>query len=777
MKVKRIIGLGVAAVAVSACSVFRFAEPDAGFHAADLTPVSGETYGEGEIVLVEGGEQKLPIYAVQDRYSRQAANWLKEVLEEMSGAKVKVTFVKPEKMTCEGPGLWVRPRVAEPGDGSFIVETKGDAIVFGGSAPDYGLYDFCERILGVRFFYWDKDGLGRSVPKAADGRVAVPRVSWADRPTYERREIYPASVRWEGALLKMGNNHMTTLYTHAPHKWHSDTNFNYKVTNPDVLELASNGQRGTTPMLCYGSPKTVDEYMKRIDEEVRGGRSSGGICSPKRKTVTVCQWDASLNCHCENCKRLMDPKLGNSGAGSPIIWSFFTQELSKRVKAKYPDWKIVTLPYLNTCDIPAGLDFGLGNVEAMLCTMPGLAMLKNRECQEREEKLILDWEKVTHNPVQNWHYLCWPADFTCAPYVFGETIVGHYRRMRGHMNGSFVDGFIHPRQYLNAYVWARAMWNPDFDVEAVYDSYAKRLYGKAAKSVRELIRLQEAGWNRQWKTDQVSNKNIYEISYPREEVVEMEKLLAEAKRLAADDEKVTARLKVLEGTFTQFFRESEEKASGTAFEPLKIQKVAESPVVDGKLDESAWAQAVALSFVDKSAMTNAANPKAELKAVWVPGKGVTLGLTCFEPEMDKLVRTCVPFAYPSSNETLEFFVDPTGNGDGGYCQVIWDISNKTHLTSHDGKWKPQGIVTAVHEGKDFWSVEVFLPFSAFESIAGVQIPTTAAGGKCWAGNVCRLWAKKGESLPNRNRWSRLYTRNNNPWNKDSAAFGVWQFVE
>ena len=329
---------------------------------------------------------------------------------------------------------------------------------------------------------------------------------------------------------------------------------------------------------------------------------------------------------------------------------------------------------------------------------------------------------------------------------------------------------------MNAYVWARVMWNPDIDVHAIYDSYAKRLYGKAAKCVRELIRRQETGWNRQWKTDQVSNKNIYEISFPREDVVEMERLLAEAKRLADGDAAVTARLAELDGAFAQFFRESAEKASGTAFEPLKIQKVAESPVVDGKLDDAAWSQAVALSFVDKRSMTNAANPKAEMKAVWVPGKGVTFGITCCEPEMDKLVRNRVPFAYPSSNETLEFFVDPTGNGDGGYCQIIWDIGNTTHLTSHDGKWNPQGVATAVSEGKDFWSVEVFLPFTAFGTIAGVQIPTTAAGGKSWAGNVCRLWAQKGESEPKRNRWSRIYTRNN-PWNKDSAAFGPWLFVE
>ena len=754
---------------------FSLSGSDEGFHAADLTPVSGETYGDGEIVLAEGGRQMLPIFAC-DAQSRRAGEWLADVLGKAAGVEAKVTVLAVKAMTCDRPGVWVMPRVKN-GDGSFSVEMPEGRIVFRGDSPDYGLYDFCERVLGVRNFYYHADGLGLSVPKAPGGRVAFRRVSWRDRPVFERREIFPASVRREGATQKMGNNHLATLRTHVPRNWHTDTNFNYKVTNPEVLELASNGQRGTTPMLCYGSPQTLDEYMRRIDEEVSGGRSSNGICTPDRGTVTVCQWDAALNCHCSNCMRMADPKLGSSGSASPIIWGFFTQELSRRVHERHPDWKIVVLPYLNTCAVPAGLDFKLGNVEAMLCTMPGLAMLKNDDCRVREERLILDWEKATHNLVQNWHYLCWPSDFTCAPYVFGETIVGHYRRLRGHISGSFVDGAITPRHYLNAYVWARAMWNPDIDVQAVYDSYARRLFGAAAEKVRELVRMQERGWNRQWKTDQVSNKNIYEISYPRAEVVEMERLLGEARELAAGNSAVAARLAELAGTFAQFFAESEENASGSAFEPLKIQKVAESPVVDGRLDEVAWGQAAALSFADKSAMTNAANPGAELKAVWTPGKGVTFGLKCFEPEMDKLVRGFPPFAYPKANETVEFFVDPTGNGDGGFCQLIWDIANKTHVTSHDGKWSPQGIVTAVHEDSDFWSIEVFLPFAAFGGIDGVQIPTTAAGGKRWAGNVCRLWAKKGESLPSRNRWSRLYTRRNNPWNKDPAAFGPWIFVE
>ncbi|MBQ2631493.1 MAG: hypothetical protein IJG13_17585 [Kiritimatiellae bacterium] len=88
---------------------------------------------------------------------------------------------------------------------------------------------------------------------------------------------------------------------------------------------------------------------------------------------------------------------------------------------------------------------------------------------------------------------------------------------------------------------------------------------------------------------------------------------------------------------------------------------------------------------------------------------------------------------------------------------------------------------------DRWEAELFVPFSALAKFPDAQIPTTAAGGRFWSGNVCRM--RYGQAKPNGGTggiksyfWtpefemSRLHTRYSN-WNRDAAAFGRLQFVE
>ena len=140
-----------------------------------------------------------------------------------------------------------------------------------------------------------------------------------------------------------------------------------------------------------------------------------------------------------------------------------------------------------------------------------------------------------------------------------------------------------------------------------------------------------------------------------------------------------------------------------------------------------------------------------------------------------------------SREQLEFFFDPTGNGEGGYAQIGLDINGNRTLHSHEGGWKADGIESAVKLYDDRWEAELFVPFAALAKFPDAQIPTTAAGGRFWSGNVCRM--RYGQAKPNGGTggiksyfWtpefemSRLHTRYSN-WNRDAAAFGRLQFVE
>ena len=72
---------------------------------------------------------------------------------------------------------------------------------------------------------------------------------------------------------------------------------------------------------------------------------------------------------------------------------------------------------------------------------PASALVKKQpEVKAHEEELIRRWARATGRKVINWHYSCWPAEFTAAPFVFGETISAHYRDCRDVIAGTFING-------------------------------------------------------------------------------------------------------------------------------------------------------------------------------------------------------------------------------------------------------------------------------------------------------------------------------------------------
>ena len=66
------------------------------------------------------------------------------------------------------------------------------------------------------------------------------------------------------------------------------------------------------------------------------------------------------------------------------------------------------------------------------------------------------------------------------------------------------------------------------------------------------------------------------------------------------------------------------------------------------------------------------------------------------------------------DDNVELFLDVSGKNEGEFYQFIvnseiniWDSKLK------DATWECKGFKAAAHKGKDFWSLEVFLPYAAF----------------------------------------------------------------
>ena len=782
----------------SACTSVRAAMYDgvdvaAGdLHARDLTPLKNVRPCPGApIVVVKDGVCRLPIIYRGKRDMRRAAIELACTIEEMTGAKAEI-IVEGENPVTNAPAFYIgdtsaaaKAGLAAPTDHvqAFRVVMRNGSVFFLGKQADFAVFDWSERQLDVRY-YWanrykpKRDGFGKCVSRTRG--LAVRPVDYDDRPVFEIRENWPYEEELWNLYGKGGG--FPRQLVHQPARWYREPDATNRL---DIFQLTAEGERAESPMLCYGNPKTLEYYKQRIEEEFAGGRKSSVVVK-NQKAISVSQWDAGISCCCEYCKRLVKPELGSSGSASPIIWGYFTKELAKWMKEKHPDYLISILPYINTRDVPPGLDFNPeGNVEAEV-TMAALAMYKNPNIKADDEAYMRDWKRVTGRPVVTWHYSCWPGQFTSAPFLFGEIIRKHYEDTRDCQIGTFINGgFDASRFSLSMYVWMRSMWNPDFDVQAVYDEFCRRMFGRGAKPMRKLLQMQEEGWSRPWKSDQCTDKNIYVIAYPRKDVVRMEQLLDEAQTLAADDELSVQRILKYRSGFARFFKESEEHEKGTAFEPFIIHKAVANPICDGKLDEACWDQCEDRRL--ERAFRKPTDPQiyssitSVVKAVWFPNKGVTFGFWFYEPATEVMRRVTTSHTWRSDN--FEIFIDPSGTGDGHFLQLFLYSKGGFMARSFGAvKWNGEGVKSAVHIDKGWWSAEVFVPFDSLRVYPSAQLPNTSANGLCWTGNINR-W-RVGDAYTKKTKeeqemctsHQRLNTRFS-PYNRDPSAFSTWKFVE
>ena len=154
------------------------------------------------------------------------------------------------------------------------------------------------------------------------------------------------------------------------------------------------------------------------------------------------------------------------------------------------------------------------------------------------------WIALTHKRIQNWHYACWPVDRTKAPLVYPHVIQDYYRAAKGKTVGTFINGEsrLWQRQHLSLYCWMKILWNPDFNVDAMLDEYARRMYGPAAPQMRELIQIESDGWEKsRWPGARLTAKAIYTISYPSDARKRMRELVQQIRAKTNDDPILKAR--------------------------------------------------------------------------------------------------------------------------------------------------------------------------------------------------------------------------------------------
>ena len=790
-------GLLAATLAGSAAAADKAAQP---WQAPDLLPITLEKNQPRHppVVLVKDGQAVASIAVMNNAAGAQT---LQSFIQQATGAKLPIV----QKITKPAIVLGDCPEAAALGLKSdslppegFAIRTTADAVFLVGrnsgreaNGQLWGVHDFLERYVGVRWYFppATEGGpqIGQSVPQSPN--LAVPAVALHDAPAFRLRTMWPPmSQPWQGRGIKLaevqrflrsGSSWPHSLRVHQP-DWSRHAEL--KEKHPEVFQQRQDGTR-QHEVLCYGHPSTLATYLKGVENFLADRKP---LYAPiAGRAITVSPADVELACYCEHCRKLWDDQGGHSGGASKVM-ATFVDRLAREIQRRWPDenFTVVFLPYLNYAAAPEGFKFP-GNVEVQLTGMPGLAAYKEPAIRDDEQANIDRWVATTGRPIQDWHYSAWPAHKTKAAYQYPHVIRDYYRRNREKTVGSFINGTANhwPRQHISLYCWLKLLWNPDFDVDAAIAEYTRRMFGPAEQPMRELLALQTAGWETsRWPGGRFSPKGIYEASFPPETIGKMQALAAQARKAAAGDALATARVTYCLSAFEAFFQEADVMA-GRGFRPLAAQKVGEQPKIDGQLTDEQWKRARPNPFVTATGAERGkpARYPTTVQAVWTT-EGITFGFHLSEPT-PALLET-VNGGHDNGqmwwDDNVELFLDVTGKSEGEFYQFIvnpeidyWDSKGK------DTTWECKGFQAAAHRGKDFWSLEVFLPYAAFPD---VQRPGSGTE-TVWTGNFTRhRVADRGlkSKKPPQEGSTREYQRMNTTGSATSynlADFAEIRFIE
>ena len=460
---------------------------------------------------------------------------------------------------------------------------------YGNDGTAWGVADFLERFVGVRW-YWSPAVGGRSVVETPT--LSVTPAHYRDAPAFRIRWYAPhkgfdPSVwvartsegtrpdllpRPTAAAIPKGVSFidMTTCLTclRAGGSWP----YLAKPEQPLVLRRigpvvrlpqALVAQTETrVSLLCYTAPDTMallDDCLTNAwapEGDFHDDRLCGltpGFCSAQAVTLTPAP--AALECGCDACRR----SLAAGGPGEHV--NRFVRTVCGRLADQWPGKRVVFLPAsLDKANFPQ--EPFPENLEVQLVTSR-LGPPRNPQGLEPQQEEAIDrWRRVTASGrVTLSESSAGIASKTHAPIQFPHILQQYYRRRKQDAVGVFVNGHA-----LNEWAgcaptmhcWMKLLWNPEVDVDAILLSFCNRMFGKAAPQMRDYVTLQCVTFQQSTihpaLPDMRENIEGLRRLYPPAAVARFAELRDQARKILVDDPVALQRMEYFTWTLDPFMK-------------------------------------------------------------------------------------------------------------------------------------------------------------------------------------------------------------------------------
>ncbi len=451
--------------------------------------------------IVEEGQPRATIVVPENATTREqlAASRLQEYIQRSSGAKV------PIATTTQGNAIHIgRTRYAagakldidEIDQDGFLLQgiDESNYVIVGGEdwGTEFGVYEFLERYLGVRWLMPTE--LGTDVPQRKTITVLPTRI--VQEPAYLSREfapIYidgkpqPSDLGWWGRFnrtrSRMAFSHnLLTLFPVSE----------FGTTHPEIYPIL-NGQRYIpkddedykwNPNIS--NPLTIDIAVAKIEKYFE---ENPGTVSFALGMNDWPLWDESA----VSKSRRSGKKnfLGIEDVSDEYFaWA---NEVVTRVLKKYPDKWFGTLAYMNLIEPPT-------KVTVHPRIVPFITYDRMRW---EDPKLRVQGEQMTKRwtdmcAVVGWYDYAYGGNYLI-PRVFSHRLQKNFAwGEKNQVKYSFAELYPNWGEGPKAWLYAKLLWNPNQDVDALLDDWYLRFAGQqAAPSLKAFYDI----WEKFWRVD------------------------------------------------------------------------------------------------------------------------------------------------------------------------------------------------------------------------------------------------------------------------------------
>lgn len=446
----------------------------------------------------------------------------------------------------------------------------------------WAVADFLERFVGVRW-YWPAEVGGRSIIRSS--LLVIPPVHYRDQPVFRQREYHPAEgwtlptkecsedkepipfplgVIPEGVkridmsnylpLVRGGCSWPYKVKCHAPRVGEIEAAFRESI-DKDMFALNADGSRNSR-MLCYSSQKTLEFLLKGCERVWDKGGAATWVTST---CVSVSPADYPVVCHCSACRETM------AKGGASLVMALFVRRLCEAVKQRWPDKKVIYLPYWNYDECCKEVQYPDNLVIMSAQTTYPMQIKAQPENLQGAIQRLRCFRAQACLPVTTWDYCI--VGFH-APRQYPHVVRDFYQAAKDTCAGTFINGMCLGEWSTTAptlYVWMRVLWNPDVDVDAVLDEMCRRLFGKAANTARQLMSLECEVWEKgEWINNRIRQpggwpvpKRLFQVVFTPDVVRQLKALHDKALAELADDPVARQRFLYWNWTFDAFVKQAE----------------------------------------------------------------------------------------------------------------------------------------------------------------------------------------------------------------------------